>query len=82
MLLLTNLSYLALAVFTLIDFIICVLVYCLRTGIIRGMYPYHNRARVRVVGFNVTFNNVSVISWRSVLFVEETGETHRTVAGH
>lgn len=36
MLLLTNLSYLALAVFTLIDFIICVLVYCLRTGIIRG----------------------------------------------
>jgi len=23
--------------------------------------------------FNVTFNNISVISWRSVLFVEETG---------
>jgi hypothetical protein len=29
--------------------------------------------------FNATFNNISVISWRSVLFVEETevpGETH------
>jgi hypothetical protein len=23
--------------------------------------------------FNVTFNNISVISWLSVLFVEETG---------
>ena len=30
--------------------------------------------------FNVTFNNISVISWRSVLLVEETGgpgETQR-----
>ena len=26
--------------------------------------------------FNATFNNVSVISWRSVLMVEETGENH------
>jgi hypothetical protein len=24
--------------------------------------------------FNATFNNISVISWRSVLFVEETGD--------
>jgi len=24
--------------------------------------------------FNVTFNNISAISWRSVLLVEETGE--------
>jgi hypothetical protein len=24
--------------------------------------------------FNATFNNISVISWRSVLMVEETGE--------
>jgi len=34
--------------------------------------------------FNATFNNISVISWRSVLLVEETGgpgETHRPVAG-
>ena len=28
---------------------------------------------VRAVVFNVTFNNISVISWRSVLLVEETG---------
>jgi hypothetical protein len=26
-----------------------------------------------VMVFNVTFNNISVISWRSVLLVEETG---------
>ena len=33
-----------------------------------------------VVVFNVTFNNISVISWRSVLLVEETrvsGKNHR-----
>jgi hypothetical protein len=35
--------------------------------------------------FNVTFNNISGISWRSVLLVEETGvpgENHRHVASH
>ena len=32
--------------------------------------------------FNAGFNNVSVISWRSVLLVEETGENHRPVANH
>ena len=34
---------------------------------------------------NATFNNISVISWRSVLLVEETGgprENHRSVASH
>jgi hypothetical protein len=34
--------------------------------------------------FNATFNNISVISWRSVLLVEETGiqgENHRPAAG-
>ena len=25
---------------------------------------------------NTTFNNISVISWRSVLMMEETGENH------
>jgi hypothetical protein len=30
--------------------------------------------------FNATFNNISVISWWSVLLVEETGENHRSVA--
>ena len=28
---------------------------------------------VRVMVFNATFNNISAISWRSVLFMEETG---------
>jgi hypothetical protein len=32
--------------------------------------------RVRVVVFNTTFNNISVISWQSVLLVEKTGENH------
>ena len=28
--------------------------------------------RVRVIVFNATFNNISVLSWWSVLLVEET----------
>ena len=35
--------------------------------------------------FNATFNNISVISWRSVLLVDETevpGENYRHVASH
>ena len=35
--------------------------------------------------FNTTFNNISVISWQSVLLVEETGipgENHQPVASH
>jgi hypothetical protein len=35
--------------------------------------------------FNATFNNISVISWLSVVLVEETGvpgENHRPVASH
>ena len=35
--------------------------------------------RVRVMVFNVTFNNISVVSWQSVLLVEETGENHESV---
>ena len=31
--------------------------------------------RVRVMVFNATFNNISFISWRSVLLVEERGES-------
>jgi hypothetical protein len=34
---------------------------------------YQNRVRVKVMVFNVTFNNISVISWQSVLLVEEIG---------
>jgi len=35
--------------------------------------------------FNATFNNISAISWWSVLLVEKIGgpgENHRPVAGH
>jgi hypothetical protein len=38
-----------------------------------------------IVVFNTTFNNISVVSWQSVLLVEETGvpgENHRPVASH
>jgi hypothetical protein len=37
------------------------------------------------MAFNATFNNISAISWRLVLLVEETGvsgENHRPVASH
>ena len=35
------------------------------------------------VVFNATFNNILVISWRSVLLVEELpGENHRPAASH
>jgi hypothetical protein len=40
---------------------------------------------VRFMVFNATFNNISVISWWSVLLVEETaepGENHRPVTSH
>jgi hypothetical protein len=32
--------------------------------------------------FKATFNNISVISWRSVLLMEEIRENHRPVASH
>jgi hypothetical protein len=35
--------------------------------------------------FDATFNNISVISWRSIVLVEETGgpgENHRPVTSH
>ena len=41
--------------------------------------------RVRVIVFSATLNNISAISWWSVLLVEETGvpgENHRTAGSH
>jgi hypothetical protein len=35
-----------------------------------------------VIMFNDTFNNILVISWGSVLLVEDTGENHQPVASH
>ena len=40
---------------------------------------------VRIVVFNATFNNISAISWQSVLLVEETGgpgENQRPATSH
>jgi hypothetical protein len=48
------------------------------------MYEIH-KGYSMVMVFNATFNNISVISWRSVLFVEETavpGKNHWPVKGH
>jgi hypothetical protein len=44
-----------------------------------------NKVRLRVMVFNATFNNISVIMRQSVLLVEETGicrENHRPVVSH
>jgi hypothetical protein len=41
--------------------------------------------RATTIVFNATFNNISAISWQSVLLVEETGvlgENHQPVANH
>jgi hypothetical protein len=45
---------------------------------------FENSSRnvLRVIVFNTTFNNISVISWWQVLLVEETGENHRSAASH
>ena len=46
------------------------------------MYQYYEIYRVMV--FNTTFNNISVISW-SALLVKETGvpiENHQSAASH
>jgi hypothetical protein len=53
----------------------------------QAIYFFRERERerergVRVKVFNATFNNISAISWRSVLLVEETRvhrENHRIV---
>ena len=41
--------------------------------------------RIRVMVFNTTFNNISVILWQSVLLAEEAGvpgENNKTTASH
>jgi hypothetical protein len=43
------------------------------------------KCRVRVMVFNATYNNISVILWRSVLLMEETRgpeENHGPVTSH
>jgi hypothetical protein len=56
--------------------------YVLTLSITLTMALYKIKNGVRVMVFNATFNNISVISWRSVLLVEETGvpgENHRPI---
>ena len=46
---------------------------------------YIFQASVMVMVFNPTFNNITAISWRSALLVEETGvsgKDHRSPASH
>ena len=46
------------------------------TNIISALYD--SGLQVRVMVFNATFNNISAISWRSVLLVEETENPEKT----
>jgi hypothetical protein len=45
-------------------------------------YETLNDYRYRLMMLSTSFNNISVLLWRSVLLVEETGESHRPVASH
>ena len=65
---------------------------CMQTVCPDTKLPIHN-AQLTILsqfvclfdGVNITFNNISVISWRSILLVEETGgpgENHRPVSSH
>jgi len=62
--------------------------YCLMSSeqwFICSVYTVGCRVMVRVIVFSATFNNISAISYQSVLLVEETGvhgENHRPVASH
>ena len=70
---------------TTLDFPWCIDVLFSNSSWHSSWTPYSKEGRVRVVVFNATFNNTSVISWRSVLLMKETGvpaENHRPVASH
>ena len=56
-----------------------------RTPQTTGMNSGAKRIKVRgvkVMVFNATFSNISVLSWPSVLLVVKTGENHQPVASH
>ena len=42
-------------------------------GEIKQSYLKHLRVRLKVMEFNATFNNISVIMWWSVLLMEKNG---------
>ena len=60
--------YLTFSLFKLVLFF-CIISYT--TDVI--VFFYTDNCWVMVMVFNATFNNISVILWRSVLLVEETG---------
>ena len=52
---------------------------------LKNQVHHETNGLVRSMVFNATFNNISVISWWSVLLVEETGvpgQNHRSAASH
>ena len=55
---------------------------CARESEFACFYDFKIDGLVWFMVFYATFNNVSIISWRSVLLVEESGENHRPVASH
>jgi hypothetical protein len=55
--------------------------YCVKNHLLTDKKPFSS-IYICLTVFNVTINNISVISWRSVLLLEETGgpgENHRAV---
>jgi len=57
----------------------CVLVQDKKHTFVLPLPLLYQKIRVRVMMFNTTFNNISVILWSSVLLVEEigvSGENH------
>ena len=46
---------------------------CLISFFIKHVKPKSNTVSCFFLVFNATFNNISVISWPSVLFMDETG---------
>ena len=59
--------------------------HALRVNLLTNHMRLLKWVRIRDMVFYATFNNISVILWRSVLLVEEAGvpgEKHRPVASH
>ena len=44
-----------------------------------SLFLYEYRVRFWFIVVSATFNNISVISWRSVLFVKETEYPEKTI---
>jgi hypothetical protein len=65
------------------EFAICIILAIVKKS--DGLNPHLNIGSVWSMVVNATFNNISVISWRLVLLVEETGvpgENNRPVVSH